>query len=305
MTKHIRSINHIRRIFVYVKDMITILSHVLLHYRYYYIYYFRIFCYTYLTVIRLLDGRIAVITGSTRGNGRAMANIFSEHGANVIVTGRDENEAQSIAEQIAREYQTNTIGLKLDVSLANKVNEMVTKVHKKYGQIDILVNNAGYPIKDQLWDASFEQIQDQDLKNVVDVDTIGTYRCCRAVLPIMVEKRRGVIINISSTPAISGYVKGAPYTVAKAANLGITKHIAAEFGKYGIRCNAIAPGTIATQRNWDRLTTQQRVDIVRSIPLGRAGKPEEIATIALVLASDYASFVSGQTIVVDGGETIR
>jgi 3-oxoacyl-[acyl-carrier protein] reductase len=305
MTKHIRSINHIRRIFVYVKDMITILSHVLLHYRYYYIYYFRIFCYTYLTVIRLLDGRIAVITGSTRGNGRAMANIFSEHGANVIVTGRDENEAQSIAEQIAREYQTNTLGLKLDVSLADKVNEMVTKVHKKYGQIDILVNNAGYPIKDQLWDASFEQIQDQDLENVVDVDTIGTYRCCRAVLPIMAEKRRGVIINISSTPAISGYVKGAPYTVAKAANLGITKHIAAEFGKYGIRCNAIAPGTIATQRNWDRLTTQQRVDIVRSIPLGRAGKPEEIATIALVLASDYASFVSGQTIVVDGGETIR
>ena len=305
MTKHIRSINHIRRIFVYVKDMITILSHVLLHYRYYYIYYFRIFCYTYLTVIRLLDGRIAVITGSTRGNGRAMANIFSEHGANVIVTGRDENEAQSIAEQVAREYQTNTLGLKLDVSLADKVNEMVTKVHKKYGQIDILVNNAGYPIKDQLWDASFEQIQDQDLENVVDVDTIGTYRCCRAVLPIMVEKRRGVIINISSTPAISGYVKGAPYTVAKAANLGITKHIAAEFGKYGIRCNAIAPGTIATQRNWDRLTTQQRVDIVRSIPLGRAGKPEEIATVALVLASDYASFVSGQTIVVDGGETIR
>jgi 3-oxoacyl-[acyl-carrier protein] reductase len=243
-------------------------------------------------VIRLLDGRIAVITGSTRGNGRAMANIFSEHGANVIVTGRDENEAQSIAEQIAREYQTNTLGLKLDVSLADKVN-------------DILVNNAGYPIKDQLWDASFEQIQDQDLENVVDVDTIGTYRCCRAVLPIMVEKRRGVIINISSTPAISGYVKGAPYTVAKAANLGITKHIAAEFGKYGIRCNAIAPGTIATQRNWDRLTTQQRVDIVRSIPLGRAGKPEEIATVALVLASDYASFVSGQTIVVDGGETIR
>ena len=305
MTKHTRNIIHIRRIFVYVKDMITILSHVLLHYRYYYIYYFRIFCYTYLTVIRLLDGRIAVITGSTRGNGRAMANIFSEHGANVIVTGRDENEAQSIAEQIAREYQTNTLGLKLDVSLADKVNEMVTKVHKKYGQIDILVNNAGYPIKDQLWDASFEQIQDQDLENVVDVDTIGTYRCCRAVLPIMVEKRRGVIINISSTPAISGYVKGAPYTVAKAANLGITKHIAAEFGKYGIRCNAIAPGTIATQRNWDRLTTQQRVDIVRSIPLGRAGKPEEIATIALVLASDYASFVSGQTIVVDGGETIR
>jgi 3-oxoacyl-[acyl-carrier protein] reductase len=116
---------------------------------------------------------------------------------------------------------------------------------------------------------------------------------------------RGVIINISSTPAISGYIKGAPYTVAKAANLGITKHIAAEFGKYGIRCNAIAPGTIATHRNWDRLTTEQRVDIVSSIPFGRAGKPEEVAGVALILACDYTSFVNGQTIVVDGGETIR
>jgi 3-oxoacyl-[acyl-carrier protein] reductase len=182
---------------------------------------------------------------------------------------------------------------------------VVDKVYQKYGQIDIMVNNAGYPIKDELWDTSFEQIQDQDLENVVDVDTIGTYRCCRRVLPIMVEKHRGVIINISSTPAISGYIKGAPYTVAKAANLGITKHIAAEFGKYGIRCNAIAPGTIATQRNWDRLTTHQRVDIVRSIPLGRAGKPEEVASVTLVLASDYTSFITGQTIVVDGGETIR
>src|SRR5436309_12121296 len=111
---------------------------------------------------RLLDGRITVITGSTRGNGRAMANLFSEHGANVVVTGRDEKEARSTAEQLSREYQTKSVGLKLDVSLANEVNEMINKVRKKYGQIDVLVNNAGYPIKDELWDASFEQIQDQD-----------------------------------------------------------------------------------------------------------------------------------------------
>jgi 3-oxoacyl-[acyl-carrier protein] reductase len=201
-------------------------------------------------MMRLLDGRIAIITGSTRGNGRAMANLFSEHGANVVVTGREEKEAQSTTEQLATEYQTNTLGLKLDVSLADEVNEMVSKADKKYGQIEILVNNAGYPIKDQLWDASFDEIQDQDLENVINVDAMGTYRYCRAVLPIMVEQHRGVIINISFTPAISGYIKGAPYTVAKAANLGITKHIAAEFDKYGIRCNAIAPGTIATQRNW-------------------------------------------------------
>ena len=255
--------------------------------------------------MKLLGDRVAVITGSTKGNGRAMANIYSDQGANVVVTGRDQLEAQSAADELSKEYGTNPLGLKLDITSVTEVREMVDKTRQKYGRIDVLVNNAGYPIKDDLWDVRFDQIPDEVLERVLDVDTIGTYRCCREVLPLMIEKRHGVIINISSTPAISGYIKGAPYTVAKAANLGITKHIAAEYGKYGIRCNAIAPGTIATQRNWERLTTEQRVDIVSSIPLGRAGKPEEIAGVALMLASDYCSFVSGQTIVADGGETIR
>ena len=255
--------------------------------------------------MRLLEERVALITGSTKGNGRAMADLFSEQGANVVVTGRDKNEIQTVTDDLVREYKTNPLGLKVDVASIEEVKDMIERVRQKYGRIDVLVNNAGYPIKDEMWDASFEKIQDQDLENIFDVDTIGTYRCCRETLPIMIEKRRGVIINISSTPAISGYVKGAPYTVAKAANLGITKHIAAEFGKYGIRCNAIAPGTIATHRNWDRLTTEQRVNIVSTIPFGRAGKPEEVAGVALILACDYTSFVNGQTIVVDGGETIR
>jgi 3-oxoacyl-[acyl-carrier protein] reductase len=255
--------------------------------------------------MKLLNERIAVITGSTKGNGRAMADIYSEQGATVVVTGRDQGEAQNVANDLSKQYGTNSLGLKVDVTSITEVEDMVDKVLHKYGRIDVLVNNAGYPIKDNLWDVGFDQISDEALENVLNVDTEGTYRCCRKVLPLMVEKRRGVIINISSTPAVSGYIKGAPYTVAKAANLGITKHIAAEFGKYGIRCNAIAPGTIATQRNWERLTTEQRVDIVSSIPLGRAGKPEEVAGVALMLASDYCSFVSGQTIVVDGGETIR
>jgi len=255
--------------------------------------------------VKLLNERVAIITGSTKGNGRAIANIYSEQGANVVVTGRDQPEAQNVADELSKEHGTNALGLKTDVTSVTDVEEMVDKILHKYGRIDVLVNNAGYPIKDDLWDVGFDQISDEVLEKVLNVDTEGTYRCCRKVLPLMVEKKRGVIINISSTPAISGYIKGAPYTVAKAANLGITKHIAAEFGKYGIRCNAIAPGTIATQRNWERLTTEQRVDIVSSIPLGRAGKPEEIAGVAVMLASDYCSFVSGQTIVVDGGETIR
>jgi NAD(P)-dependent dehydrogenase (short-subunit alcohol dehydrogenase family) len=253
----------------------------------------------------LLDSRVAIITGSTKGNGRAMADLLSEQGANVVITGRDEKEIQSVVNEIIKEHKTEALGLKVDVTSDQQVKEMVVRVLQKYNRIDILVNNAGFPIKDELWDVSFEKISDPDLDRVLDVDTKGTYRCCREVLPVMQRQRSGVIINISSTPAISGYVKGAPYTVAKAANLRITKHVAAEFGKYNIRCNAIAPGTIATQRNWERLSDAERNELVSSIPLGRAGRPRDIAGIVLMLASDYSSFLNGQTIVIDGGETIR
>ena len=255
--------------------------------------------------MKMLDGRVAIITGSTRGNGRAMANLFSENGADVVITGREQMEVQKVADEISTEYKTNPLGFKVDVSSLSEVKEMVAKTLQEYNQIDVLVNNAGYPIKDSLWDVRFDEIIDEDLEQVLNVDTKGTYRCSREVLPIMVKQKRGVIIVISSTPAIGGYKKGAPYTVAKAANLGITKHIAAEYGRYNIRCNAIAPGSIATPRNWDRLTDEEKKELVSSIPLGRAGKPEEIAGVALMLASDYASFVNGQTVIVDGGETMR
>jgi len=255
--------------------------------------------------MKLLNRRVAIITGSSGGNGRAIANLFSENGANVVITGRDQKEVQKVTDEIRREYKTNPLGLRADVTSLSEVKAMVAKTLQKYNRIDVLVNNAGFPIKDELWDVHFDEINDEDLERVLDVDTKGTYRCSREVLQIMVKQKGGVIITISSTPALAGYTKGAPYTVAKAANLGITRHIAAEYGKYNIRCNAIAPGNIATPRNWDRLTDKEKKELVASIPLGRAGRPEEIAGVALMLASDYASFVNGQTLIVDGGETIR
>ncbi len=139
--------------------------------------------------MRLLEERVAVITGSTKGNGRAMADLFSEHGANVVVTGRDNNEIQSVTDSLVREYKTNPLGLKVDVASTAEVKDMIERVHQKYGRIDILVNNAGYPIKDETWDISFEKIQNQDLEDILDVDAIGTYRCCRETLPIMIKKR--------------------------------------------------------------------------------------------------------------------
>lgn len=252
--------------------------------------------------LKLLEGKIAIVTGSTKGNGRAIANLFSEHGANVVVTGRDEEEVRNVVDEFTQKHGTEPFGLRVDVTSTNDVKEMVKRTFEKYGRIDVLVNNAGFPIKDELWEASFHEISEEDLEKVLDVDLKGTFRCSKEVLPIMMKQKSGVIINISSTPAVGGYHKGAPYTIAKSANLGITKHIAKEYGKYGIRCNAIAPGTIATQRNWERLSEEEKKQLVSTIPLGRAGKPEDIAGAALMLASDYTSFVNGQTIVVDGGE---
>jgi 3-oxoacyl-[acyl-carrier protein] reductase len=138
--------------------------------------------------MKLLGDRVAIITGSTKGNGRAIANIYSEQGANVIVTGRDQGEAQNVVDELSKEHGTDTLGLKIDVTSVREVREMVDKVCHKYDLIDVLVNNAGYPILDDLWDVSFDQISDEVLERVLNVDTEGTYRCCREVLPLMVEK---------------------------------------------------------------------------------------------------------------------
>ena len=253
--------------------------------------------------MKLLQGKVAIVTGSTKGNGRAIAELFSAHGSNVVIVGRDEKEAGDVAHEIRQRYKTHPLGVRADIASHKSVVEMVKKTLKEYKKhIQILVNNAGFPITDELWDTPLHQISDESVKGVLAVDTLGTFRCCKEVLPVMMKQEYGVIVNISSTPAIAGYDKGAPYTIAKSAILGITKHIAKEYGKYGIRCNAIAPGSIATQRNWDRLSKAERMDLISGIPLGRPGQPEDIAGVALMLVSNYGSFVNGQAIIVDGGE---
>jgi 3-oxoacyl-[acyl-carrier protein] reductase len=253
--------------------------------------------------VKLLQGKIAIVTGSTKGNGRAIAELFSAHGSNVVIVGRDEKEADDVAHEIRQRYKTHPLGVRADVSSDESVVELVKETLIEYKKrIHILVNNAGFPIIDELWDKPLHQISDEAVKKVFAVDTLGTFRCCKEVLPVMMKQKYGVIVNISSTPAIAGYDKGAPYTIAKSAILGISKHIAKEYGKYGIRCNTIAPGSIATQRNWDRLSKAERTDLISGIPLGRPGEPEDIAGVALMLVSDYTAFLNGQTIIVDGGE---
>ena len=253
--------------------------------------------------MKLLHGQTAIITGSTKGNGKAIAELLSAHGSNVVIVGRDEKEATDVAHAMRDKYKTHAIGVRADVASRESVVAMVKKTLKECNkQINLLVNNAGFPIVNELWDTSFHEISEDAVNKVFNVDALGTFRCCKEVLPVMMKQKSGVIVNISSTPAIAGYDKGAPYTIAKAAILGITKHIAKEYGKYGIRCNAIAPGSIATKRNWDRLSKAERLNLISGIPLGRAGQPSDVAGVSLMLASNYAGFVNGETIIVDGGE---
>ncbi len=251
---------------------------------------------------RLLQDEVAIVTGSTKGNGRAIAELFSAQGASVAVLGRDEKLVTEVVRDIEMRHDSRPLGFRADVTSQADIATVVEAVRDKRGRIDVLVNNAGYPISGELWEGTFAELSEENLKKVMDVDTLGTFRCCAHVLPVMVKQRSGVIVNISSTPAVAGYDKGAPYTIAKSAVLGITRHIAKEYGKFGIRCNTIAPGSIATDSNWGRLSEKERRELTSGIPLGRAGKPEDVAGVALMLASKYCEFVNGQTIVVDGGE---
>jgi 3-oxoacyl-[acyl-carrier protein] reductase len=183
----------------------------------------------------------------------------------------------------------------------------------KFGRIDILVNNAGYPFDKNIWYKRFHEGTDEELQKIMGVDVQGSVRLSRAVISSMIQKNTnknssssggGVIINISSTPAIAGHTEGAPYTIAKAANIALTKCIAKEYGINGIRSYTMALGNIATMATYDSMTEVARNKAAEEPPMKRWGRPEEVAKIAASIASDSFSFATGNTIVIDGGTVL-
>jgi NAD(P)-dependent dehydrogenase (short-subunit alcohol dehydrogenase family) len=247
-----------------------------------------------------LKGKIAVVTGATRGIGFEIAKELTRRGATVLICSRDIKAAKNAAEKVGK----NAAPFSLDISSAASVEVFVREVMENHGRINILVNNAGYPFDKKTWYKEMHQVTDYELDRVLEVDLKGTFRLTRAVLPIMVQNKDGVVISISSTPAIVGHNEGAPYSLAKAGIIAMTKHIALEYGCKGVRAYSLALGNIATAATLGSMDAEAQRRAAEENAMKRWGKPREVARIAASIASEDFSFATGNTIVIDGGTVL-
>ncbi|MFL5506036.1 MAG: 3-oxoacyl-[acyl-carrier-protein] reductase [Gemmatimonadales bacterium] len=238
-----------------------------------------------------LAGRTALVTGSTRGIGRAIAEALAGAGARVAVVGRDQAKAAEAATAIGGGAQ----GFAADVGDPASIATLVDAVEKAFGQIDILVNNAGLTRDNILF-----RIKDDDWDTVLDANLRGAFLAIRATSRGMIKRRWGRIINIASIVGITGNKGQANYAASKAGLIGLTKSVAKELGSRNVLVNTVAPGFIETDMT-AAMTPEARAALSGQIPLERLGSPRDIAGVVTFLASDYASYITGQTLVVDGG----
>lgn len=244
--------------------------------------------------MKTLEGKVAVITGSARGIGKAIAVLFSKEGAKVVVSDVDDEAGVKTADEI-KGMGFEVIYAHCDVSDPHEAEELVKAALDAFGALDILVNNAGITR-----DALLVRMKDEDWQRVLSINLTGVFNCTRAAAKAMMRRRSGCIINISSVAGIVGNAGQANYSASKAGVIGLTKSAAKELARWGIRVNAIAPGFIMTEMT-EKLPQQEREKLLSTIPLGFPGEPEDVANTALFLASDAAKYITGQVIQVDGG----
>ncbi|HEX3658106.1 MAG TPA: 3-oxoacyl-ACP reductase family protein [Pirellulales bacterium] len=246
-----------------------------------------------------LTGKVALITGGSKGLGLAMAEGLASAGADLALVSRHPDEAQAAAEQIARDYSRRAIGLAADVSQPDDVEAMVQRTLAELGRIDILINNAGINIRGPIDEITFEQFQ-----QVQNVNVNGVWLSTRAVVPHMKQQRWGRIVNLSSTLGIVGLANRTPYTASKGAVSLMTKALALELAPFGITCNAICPGPFLTPMNEPiRNSEEARKHIIGATALGRWGEMQEIQGAAIFLSSAASSYMTGSLLVIDGGWT--
>lgn len=242
-----------------------------------------------------LEGRVAVVTGGTRGIGRAICERLAAEGAKVVVNYRaSAEEAEEVVAAI-KAKGGEAMAIQGDVSDAAQAEALIQKTIESYGKVDILVNNAG-----TTRDTLLMRMSEEDWDIVLDTNLKGTFHTCRAVQRHMMKNRYGRIVNITSVAGLAGNPGQVNYCAAKAGIIGLTKAIAKESGARGVTCNAVAPGYVPTVLT--STLPQEYVDLaIKMTPLGRAGTPEDIAAAVAFLASDEAGFITGQVLAVDGG----
>jgi len=242
-----------------------------------------------------LEGKVAIITGSSGGIGRPLALGFAEAGASVVLVARTAADLEAAADQI-RAKGGKALAVPTDVTDSARVSEMVARAVKEFGRIDVLVNCAGGGEYAPLLDMS-EEVWDETLARNIK----GVYLCSRAAGRVMVEQKSGSIINFSSAVATAAVANMVHYSAAKAAVNQFTRVLAAEWGPYNIRVNAISPGLTDTSHTREVMGPDLFELYAKAVPLGRAGQPEDILAIAIFLASDASSYISGAIIPVSGG----
>ncbi|MBD3312246.1 SDR family oxidoreductase [archaeon] len=249
----------------------------------------------------MLKDKVIIITGSTSGIGKAGALLFAKYGAKVVVTGRRESKGQAVVKKIKKQ-KGKAIYAELDVTKEESIKEMVKTVIKKWGRIDALWNNAGVEAQGLITEAS-----QKDIDKIINVNLKGMMLCCKHVIPKM--KKKGSIINTASIAGLVGFEKLSIYGASKGGIIALTRDLAMDYAKK-IRVNVICPGVI-----WTPMVKRYIKDapdkeaakkgFIADIPMGRMGKPEEVAELAAFLASDKSSYLTGSIITVDGGYTVK
>jgi 3-oxoacyl-[acyl-carrier protein] reductase len=247
------------------------------------------------TAILSLEGKVAIVTGGARGIGRAITELFARRGADVVIADFQEDLAANTAKEVSVTTGRKVVSLPVDVSSFTKAKDLVDKVLAQFGHVDILVNNAG-TTRDNL----IMRMDEADWDLVININLKGAFNCSKAVIRPMMKQRYGRIINISSVSGLAGQAGQANYSASKAGLVGMTKALARELGSRQITVNAVAPGFIPTALT-ENLPADLKETMMKQIPLGRWGKPEEIASAVAFLASDEAAYITGHILSVDGG----
>jgi NAD(P)-dependent dehydrogenase (short-subunit alcohol dehydrogenase family) len=248
-----------------------------------------------------LKKKVAVVTGSRRGIGRGIAEKLAEAGADVVISDIELKDCEAVCREIEGKFKVRTLAIKCDVSKKSDADSLIQKTIKKFGKIDILVNNAGI-----FFQKPFLEYTEKDWDRIIDINLKSIYLCSQAAAKEMTKRNYGKIINISSIAGVIGYPGAAAYCASKAGIINLTRAIALELAANKINVNCVAPGLIETPMTSFITENKDMLEkTLAGIPWKRQGQPSDIANAVLYLVSDEADYVTGQTLIVDGGWTIQ